>query len=977
MHPRQITISIMRNVLALRFFRSVAWQTVACLSLLAAHLAEAQNSQFGFDANGNFYLQVSEISAAPTIIGQPQPQIVIPGQTASFAVVVADTQNLTYQWLFNGANINAANNDALLLTNVGTNNEGTYAVVITNGSGSVTSAPAALMIDSRGCGMSDSWQMTYFNNLTQNATGDFDSDGVSNLQEFLDGTNPTNTTSALYRIALFNDGGTVVAVPDQPNYTNGQVVTLTATGSGAAPFHAWTGDAVTRSNSITLTMTTNKTLFAHFKPITFQWTNAVNGDWNVASNWTPNLAPGSNDSVVIVNTVIVTLNSKADLADFTLGYGNIAPELTGTGALTIHGTGTWAGGTMSGAGTTVIAPGASFTFANPTFIVLSRTLENGGTALYSGGGVISINGGVITNDAGAQFLMQSPGSLNFGGGSPRFDNAGTLVTAANDTTAFVAVAFNNYGTVTIQGGTFSMSGGGVQAGNMPVPAGTTVNFAGGTFTSSDSLSITGAGTLIVSGGSSTLGGTINVTGSNIFSNGSVDFTGNYTCVGNTLLDIPGGTVNFNGSGVVAPTVLNLSGTLGGAQDVAVGSAMTWTAGSMNGTGRTIIPPSATLTVANPSFMTINNRTLDNRGTTFWSVPNLSFNGGVITNEPGALFQVQSPSSFNFGGGAPRFDNAGTFRATGAGTTTIGVTMNNFNVVDIQGGTLTLGSGGSLTGAITVPVGTALNFGGGIFTSSTGSSITGAGTLMVNFGQGTLGGTINVTGSNIFNNGSMGFSGNYICTNNTLVISGGAISFDGTGVVAPTVLNLIGTLGGAQDVTVGSAMTWTAGSMNGTGRTIIPPGATLNINNPSFITLTARTLDNAGTTTWSGANLIMDGSVITNRPGALFNPQNASLIQFGGGTPRFDNAGTFRKTGNAGTLTLASVGFTNYGTVDIQSGVLRCGPQLRHSRPDSRHQLRPASGQWTCYAQWSPLHQSRQQLCSDKECFVHGRQGRRA
>src|ERR1035438_7059262 len=124
------------------------------------------------------------------------------------------------------------------------------------------------MIDSRGCGMPDSWQLAFFSNLTQNASGDFDGDGVSNLQEFLDGTNPTNAASALYRISLLHDGGTVVVVPDQPSYTNGQVVTLTATGSDAAPFHAWTGDILTRSNSITLIMASNRAVYAHFAPIT-------------------------------------------------------------------------------------------------------------------------------------------------------------------------------------------------------------------------------------------------------------------------------------------------------------------------------------------------------------------------------------------------------------------------------------------------------------------------------------------------------------------------------------------------------------------------------------------------------------------------------------------------------------------------------------------------------------------------------------
>jgi hypothetical protein len=44
-------------------------------------------------------------------------------------------------------------------------------------------------------GMADSWEMTYFGNLNQTATGDFDGDGVTNRQEFLRGTNPSSVGS--------------------------------------------------------------------------------------------------------------------------------------------------------------------------------------------------------------------------------------------------------------------------------------------------------------------------------------------------------------------------------------------------------------------------------------------------------------------------------------------------------------------------------------------------------------------------------------------------------------------------------------------------------------------------------------------------------------------------------------------------------------------------------------------------------------
>ena len=191
-------------------------------------------------------------------------------------------------------------------------------------------------------------------------------------------------------------------------------------------------------------MNTNLNLFAHFLPFTLIWTNTVSGDWNAASNWTPNLAPSSNENVVIVTPVTVTLNSNVDLFNFTLGDANVGSELTGTGRLTIAGTGTWLGGTMSGSGSTVILPSASFTLAGTATIALNgRTFENQAVTIWSSGGNFTVNGGVLTNDAGAQFLMQNPASFTFGGGVPRFDNVGTFLTPANGTTAFAGVAFGS------------------------------------------------------------------------------------------------------------------------------------------------------------------------------------------------------------------------------------------------------------------------------------------------------------------------------------------------------------------------------------------------------------------------------------------------------------------------------------------------------------------------------------------------------
>ena len=65
-----------------------------------------------------------------------------------------------------------------------------YSVVIMNVSGVITSTPAALWLDSKGTGMPDWWQLEYFGNLNQQPYADYDGDGVDNLDEYLEGTNP-------------------------------------------------------------------------------------------------------------------------------------------------------------------------------------------------------------------------------------------------------------------------------------------------------------------------------------------------------------------------------------------------------------------------------------------------------------------------------------------------------------------------------------------------------------------------------------------------------------------------------------------------------------------------------------------------------------------------------------------------------------------------------------------------------------------
>jgi len=831
---------------------------------------------------------------------------------------------MTFQWRFNNANLGGATNAALFLANVSATSEGQYRVVLTNPSGSVTSAPAMLWIDNDGDGLGDSWELTHFGNLNQNATTDSDGDGISNLREFINGSDPTSSGSARYRLLVIREGGAVIRNPDQITYSKGQSVALTATAGPNELFHAWLGDVVSRDNPVTLVMTNDKTVFARFTPISFLWTNGTSGDWDVATNWTPRLVPGTNDIVLITSGVTVTLNSAADCAEVTLGSSSASATLTGSGTLRIRDNFFWTGGAMTGSGRTILESNVILTIEGNVGLT-TRTLENRGTIRWSGVSLGLGSGAVITNTPGALFRVDSPNGF-LGGTQARFDNAGLFRKSTGGGTLSVGSFFNNSGTVEIEAGTLVLNNGGTNSGSFALPAGTGLTFAEGTHFGTVSSSITGAGHLTFNGSAATFAGFVNVSGSNTFSSGTIRLTGDYICTNNAMtisggavhltgnhlctnntLTISSGLVNFSGSGLVSPAIMHLvSGTLDGSAIVTVGNAMNWSGGTMSGSGRTIIPTGVTLNAALPSGGGLNGRTLENGGTVLWTgAGNIGFVSAAITNRAGALFHAQSAGGFAFVSGPNRFDNAGTFRkSVNAGTLDISGSgsFNNFGTVEIQTGTLLFNAGFTNAGAVQLSSATTNRLAGG--GSATGTFVTPS-TALVEWTGGTF--TLN-PGAQLNGAGPYKLGGGILTANANL-----------------TVTNLEmanGTLDGTGTVTIASIMNWTAGTMDGSGRTIIPAGTALQVGSSTGVSL-KRTLENGGSAVWSGSGpFIMLNGVVTNRAGALFHAQNASQFFYAGGGCRFDNAGIFRKTTSTGTTTAPSgVPFNNSGTVDIRSGIL--------------------------------------------------------
>ncbi|HJT36519.1 MAG TPA: hypothetical protein VJ783_31135, partial [Pirellulales bacterium] len=572
----------------------------------------------------------------------------------------------------------------------------------------------------------------------------------------------------------------------------------------------------------------------------------------------------------------VDFNHDATSTATVLSGGNLG----GTATFTTNGSFEWSGGSMLGGGTTVISPATALTIDDPTDITLgNRALNNYGAATFTGVRWDWNTGSVFNNESGATFDMQSDANYNVFGAST-FNNAGTFTKSIGTAATHVNPAFNNSGSVDVKSGTLSLDGGGTSSGSFTVETGAALDFGGGTHDlSASTTSITGAGTVGFTGATTIIGGIYTVTGTT---------------------SISGGEVDFNHDATSTTTVLS-GGNLGGTATFTTNGSFEWSGGAMLGGGTTVIPATATLTIDDPSNISLGNRALNNFGSATFTGVRWDWNtGGVFNNESGATFDMQSDASYNvFGTSA--FNNAGTFtKSIGTSTTHIAPSFNNSGTVDVKSGTLSLDGGGTSSGAFTAENGAELDFGGGTHDlSSANSSISG-------------GGTIGFTGATVIVGGS------YMVTGTTS-ISGGEADFNHDATSTKTTLSG-GNLGGTATFTTNGSFEWAGGNMLGGGTTVIPAAAALTIDDPSDITLGNRALNNFGSATFTGARWDWNtGSVFNNESGATFDMQSdANYSVFGSST--FNNAGTFTKSIGTAT-THVSPAINNSGSVDVKSGIL--------------------------------------------------------
>jgi hypothetical protein len=98
-------------------------------------------------SDGAPFVGTSFTNSPSLIQAQPQSRTNAPGTGTTFSVVTSGGGPISYQWQFNGVAIAGATTNSYALTNVQATDMGNYTVVVTGPQGSITSAVAALVVD--------------------------------------------------------------------------------------------------------------------------------------------------------------------------------------------------------------------------------------------------------------------------------------------------------------------------------------------------------------------------------------------------------------------------------------------------------------------------------------------------------------------------------------------------------------------------------------------------------------------------------------------------------------------------------------------------------------------------------------------------------------------------------------------------------------------------------------------------------------
>ncbi len=614
------------------------------------------------------------------------------------------------------------------------------------------------------------------------------------------------------------------------------------------------------------------------------------GEWRTASDWSTGSVPGSSDLACVEAGVSIAVDGGTSQVGALLDEGTLVISsgsleltsasdassvsaltisggtLTGAGRLTVSGALSWTSGTMSGSGATVALSGATATVKGWVHLA-ERQFVNEGTASFEGRGWLYMSDGAQIKNTGTFETNTSEGWEGFlaegGGAAPSILNTGTFEKVAGSEETEVRVGFENDGSVESRAGQIEFRAGGSGAdGEWSALEGGSIEFVAGAYAlHSDSLS----GAIDLRGASVT---TEEAHGSDL-----------------ALQVGSGSTLSVASGWLIAAEFTQTGGTVEGGGTLDVSGALSWTGGTMSGSGSTVVLSGASGAVKGGVTLAV--RELVNEGTTTLE------NGGWLHMAEGA--EIKNTGTFKTntsdgwdgfypeGSGAPSIINTGVFeKAAGSSETEILVNFENHGTVSQK------------TGLLLFERGT---------TTLYDSSV--------------LEGSITIKGATVLARSIHGQEA-------TLTLSSGSLSVEGGKTAAIGSLKETGgTVEGGGTLDVSGSLSWTGGTMSGSGSTVVLSGASGGL--VGGVSLAGRRLVNEGTSTLGhgGWLRMSEGAEIKNTGTFKTNTSEGwdGFYAEGSGAPSIVNSGTFEKVAGS-EETEVRVGFENEGSVESHAGQLQ-------------------------------------------------------
>ena len=326
-------------------------------------------------------------------------------------------------------------------------------------------------------------------------------------------------------------------------------------------------------------------------------------------------------------------------------------------------------------------------------------------------------------------------------------------------------------------------------------------------------------------------------------------------------------------------VLSNGGTLTGAATVKVTGSLEWPNGTMSGSGTTVLASGASGSKETLIEVALKQRTFINEGTFTMTKGAIGMREGAefkntgtfVANAEGSL--LTSPVE----GAAPLFLNSGTFEKT-SGESNVSVDFENQGTIDAAAGKISFASERTVV-------------------LTNGSKL---------------------EGSVVFNGTETGYD--FSVPSGTLTLRGGTLTIpSGSSATVGNLLMNGGNLAGAGTLTISGSFSWEEGTMSGVGSTVLSGSAT-TIGNRGEIDLYERKLVNEGSFTIAkGLILVKNGALIENTGIFTVNAESTVLICHEGGCGGilFVNDGVFQKT--EGESASVELSFENQGIIQEVTG----------------------------------------------------------